>query len=135
MIYIYKLITGEEVIGDSNDSDNLTEYHNIENPMTFMDMSDQTGVTSFKLVNSLMLSSEELLTVHKKNVVAWYRPSEMMEEYYRKAVVYSAKHTEPAVDRMLEQAIFDINAKLVEDKKDTSELTELLLEIYGTTLH
>jgi hypothetical protein len=90
MIYVFKLISGEEFIGalDGDDEfpDNQMEFYNIASPMAIVDGYDEYGTVTMKLRDGMMLSDDSLMSIPSKAMMTYYPASKTMVEYYQKAI-------------------------------------------------
>ena len=136
MIVIVKLTTGQEIIGEIDDEaltlDDL--YYNIENPMTFVGIED-TGVSSLRLRDVMLLSDESMITIPTKHIITHYAPSKVLSEYYLKASSYAASHTRPADNNLIEAATQDIDSIIKEEHDSARAFTDMLVRASGTRIH
>jgi ribosomal protein L31E len=118
MIYVFKLISGEEIIGalDSEDetSKNNVEYFNITGPMTIVDGYDGYGAVTMKLRDSMLLSDEEFITIPCKSVITYYSASKIMIEYYKKAIIFAREFTKKKIERQIKEATEELNEAMAE---------------------
>lgn len=135
MIIIVKLITGEEVIGEiENNQLTYEEYYNIINPMVVTNARDDQGYVGMRLRDFLILSKDDVLTLPSKHVIAAYRPSDAMTEYYIKASYYSINYTKPLIDDQIKNATYEMDRSIEEEKAAMKEYTERLMKAAGSTL-
>lgn len=101
MIYIFKLSTGEEVIGSMDYKPYTYDYFNIDNPMQIVG-----GITdsALRLRNMLLLSCETMISIPAKHVITSYDPSQAVVDYYEKAVKYHDYYTKKDIDLQIKQA-------------------------------
>jgi hypothetical protein len=117
MIYIFKLISGEELIG-AFDSDDNTEFYNIASPMTIVDGIDEYGGVIMKLRDGMMLSDESLMTIPKKSVITYYEASKVMDTYYQKAIVYAKQYTKKKIERQIKEATEQLDDAMSENNME-----------------
>jgi hypothetical protein len=117
MIYIFKLISGEELIG-AIDSEDTTEFYNIASPMTIVDGIDEYGGVIMKLRDGMMLSDESLMTIPKKSVITYYEASKVMDTYYQKAIVYAKQYTKKKIERQIKEATQQLDDAMSENNME-----------------
>jgi hypothetical protein len=117
MIYIFKLISGEELIG-AIDSEDTTEFYNIASPMTIVDGIDEYGGVIMKLRDGMMLSDESLMTIPKKSVITYYEASKVMNTYYQKAIVYAKQYTKKKIERQIKEATEQLDDAMSENNME-----------------
>jgi hypothetical protein len=117
MIYIFKLISGEELIG-AIDSEDTTEFYNIASPMTIVDGIDEYGGVIMKLRDGMMLSDESLMTIPKKSVITYYEASKVMDTYYQKAIVYAKQYTKKKIERQIKEATEQLDDAMSENNME-----------------
>jgi len=114
MIYIFKLISGEELIG-AIDSEDTTEFYNIASPMAIVDGLDEYGGVIMKLRDGMMLSDEILMTIPKRSVITYYEASKVMNDYYQKAIVYAKQYTKKKIERQIKEATEQLDEVMSEN--------------------
>lgn len=128
MIYVFKLISGEEFIGalDSDDENpsNTVEFYNIASPMAIVDGFDEYGTVTMKLRDGMMLSDNELMTIPSKAMMTYYPASKVMTEYYQKAIIFAKQYTKKKIERQVKEA----TAQLDEHMSETS-LEKIMKEL------
>jgi hypothetical protein len=117
MIYIFKLISGEELIG-AFDSEDTTEFYNIASPMTIVDGIDEYGGVIMKLRDGMMLSDESLMSIPKKSVITYYEASKVMDAYYQKAIVYAKQYTKKKIERQIKEATEQLDDAMSENNME-----------------
>jgi len=110
MIVILMMSSGEELIGDVEVH---AEHFEIFDPMHIVDTE-----IGMKLQNSLLLSDSNKLIFKSKDVITYYKPSNLLVEYYQKAALYSKKYTKPSTISQLKNAIHEIDIMLDEENKE-----------------
>lgn len=133
MIVIFKLTTGEEVIGRTL-SDPKDEWINIEDPMYIVGVREDDRVSGLRLRDAVMLSSDTFLTIPSKHIITWYEPNSMLTSYYNKAIVYNTTYVRPSIDTHIHYAIEDMDERMVSEEKAAKILTEMLLKAANTSL-
>lgn len=114
MIYIFKLVSGEELIGPL-DSDDTTEFYNIASPMTIVDGFDEYGGVIMKLRDGMMLSDENLMSLPNKSVITYYEASKVMNTYYQKAIVYAKEYSKKKIERQIKEATEQLDEAMSEN--------------------
>lgn len=118
MIYVFKLISGEEFIGafDSDDefSKSNVEYYNIASPMAIVDGYDEYGTVTMKLRDGMLLSDEDLMTIPSKAVMTYYPASKVMIDYYSKAIVFAKQYTKKKIERQIKEATDQLDEHMSE---------------------
>lgn len=119
MIYIFKIISGEEYIGklDAAPYNNM-EYYNITLPMAVVDGIDEYGGVTMKLRDAMLLSDDNILTIPNKMMIAYYPASKIMVEYYGKAVLYAKEYTKKKVEKQIKEATSMLNDAMAETAMD-----------------
>lgn len=112
------LSSGDEVIGDVVVFDDYIEVHN---PMYIID-----GEVGMKLRDALILSDSNKLIFKMKDVITFYNPTDILVEYYKKAVVYSSKHTKAATQKQIKYAIEDLDEMMHEESDAFRNIMNLL---------
>jgi hypothetical protein len=134
MIYVFKLISGEEFIGalDSDDENpsNTVEYYNIASPMAIVDGYDEYGTVTMKLRDGMMLSDDDLMTIPNKAVMTYYPASKVMTEYYQKAIIYAKQYTKKKIERQVKEATEQLDDAMSE-KNIEKVLRELRLRNFN----
>jgi hypothetical protein len=130
MIYVFKLISGEEIIGAFESDDELSkndvEYYNIATPMVIIDEYDEFGSATMKLRDAMLLSDEELMSLPSKTVMTYYPVSKIMADYYEKAVVFAKQYTKKKINRQIKDASDQLDEHMSE-KSIEKVLRELRL--------
>ena len=134
MIYVFKLISGEEFIGalDSDDENpsNTVEFYNIVSPMAIVDGYDEYGTVTMKLRDGMMLSDDDLMTIPNKAVMTYYPASKVMTEYYQKAIIYAKQYTKKKIERQVKEATEQLDDAMSE-KNIEKVLRELRLRNFN----
>lgn len=133
-IYILKLSTGEEIMGQVED--NLLTHSgfcNIITPMTIVGIRDDDG-HGMRLRDTTMLSNDGMLTIHSSAVIGFYEPSDTMVDYYKSAVSFAMKYTRMAIDEQIKMAVKDLEQSMQEEQDAAEKLTKLLLSNSRSTL-
>ena len=134
-VYVFKLTNGDDVIGfvESPVLPN-EEFYNIVDPMSIVGGRDETGSMGMRLCSTLLLGSEDVLTIAGRHVVTYYKPIPQLAEYYQRAAEYAKRFTKPVIYEQIELAIKDINRDL-EDEQDAKQIGDLINTIIKSTLH
>jgi hypothetical protein len=118
MIYVFKLISGEEFIGalDSDDENpsNTVEFYNITSPMAIVDGYDEYGTVTMKLRDGMLLSDERMMTIPSKAMMTYYPASKVMREYYEKATVFANTYTKKKIERQIKDATQELDQHMSE---------------------
>ena len=135
MIYVFKLISGEEFIGAFDSDDEMpksnVEYYNIATPMAIVDGYDEHGTVTMKLRDAMLLSDEDLMTIPSKAVMTYYPASKVMVEYYSKAIVFAKQHTKKKIERQIKDATEQLDEYMSESNIE-KVLRELRLRNFNT---
>jgi hypothetical protein len=133
MIYVFKLISGEEYIGTFDGDEppeSGCEYYNLVGPMAIVDDHDEYGAVSMKLRDGMILSDDTMISFPSKFVVTYYPASKVMMEYYSKAIIYSKQYTKRKVERQIKEATEQLNDAMSE-KNIEKVLRELRLRNFN----
>jgi ribosomal protein L31E len=118
MIYVFKLISGEEFIGELESDDenpsNTVEFYNIISPMAIVDGYDEYGTVTMKLRDAMLLSEESLMTIPSKAMMTYYPASKSMTEYYQKAIVFAKNYTKKKIERQIKEATQQLDEHMSE---------------------
>ena len=118
MIYTFKLISGEEIIGALDCKDDISinelEYCNIVNPMHLIDGFDQYGNVTMKLRDTMLLSDETMMTVPSKYIITYYPVTKIMEEYYKRAVIFAKEHTKKKIEKQIKDSTEELKEYMSE---------------------
>jgi len=129
MIFVFKLISGEEFIGALDGTDEFPKndmpYYNIANPMAIVDGYDEYGTVTMKLRDGMMLSDDDLMTVPNKAVMTYYPASKVMAEYYQKAIVFAKQYTKKRIERQIKEATAQLDEHMSE-----SSLEKIMKELH-----
>ena len=134
MIYVFKLISGEEFIGalDGDDEfpNNQMEFYNIASPMAIVDGYDEYGTVTMKLRDGMMLSDDSLMSIPSKAMMTYYPASKTMVEYYQKAIVFANTYTKKKIERQIKEATQELDQHMSESNIE-KVLRELRLRNSG----
>lgn len=133
MITIFKLTTGEEVIGRTF-SDMTDEWINIEDPMYIVGLREEDRVLGLRLRDAVMLGSDTLMSLPAKYIIATYEPNDMLIAYYNKAIVYNTTYARPSIGMHIQYAIEDIEERMKAEETAAKVLTDMLLKAANTSL-
>lgn len=118
MIYVFKLISGEEFIGalDSDDENpsNTVEFYNIVSPMAIVDGYDEYGTVTMKLRDAMLLSDDKMLSIPSKAMMTYYPASKVMVDYYQKAIVFANNYTKKKIERQIKDATQQLDEHMSE---------------------
>jgi hypothetical protein len=120
------LQNGEEVIGDIALFD---DYIEVYNPMYIVE-----GEVGMKLQDALLLSDNDKLIFKMKDIISFYKPMDILIEYYKKAVQYSKKHTKAITVQQIKYAIEDLN-EMMNQESDRLKNILSMLSPGSTKLH
>jgi hypothetical protein len=133
MITVFKLISGEEIIGkldiETDEEFDKLEQFELHDPMWIV--SAEGG--SMKLRDALILSENTSLIFIPECIITCYKPSTPLTNYYNRAREYSIDYTRAAVDAQIEIAAQDLE-QLIADEKELS-FSDILRDMTGTKLH
>lgn len=132
MIIIAKLTTGEEIIGKVNNE--IHEQCDMEGPMLIVGSRDDQG-GALKLRDFFLLSEETSFTIPADMILITYTPTEVMQEYYKKAIYYSWTHTKLIVEDQIKHATMELDNYIAEESKESSRLLDILGKISGSRLN
>lgn len=133
MITIFKLTTGEEVIGRTF-SDMTDEWINIEDPMYIVGLREEDRVLGLRLRDAVMLGSDTLMSLPAKYIITTYEPNDMLIAYYNKAIVYNTTYARPSIGMHIQYAIEDIEERMKAEETAAKVLTDMLLKAANTSL-
>lgn len=138
-VYVFKLTNGDDVIGSVEGSVLPNEeFYNIVDPMTIVGARDEAGLMGMRLRATLLLGSEDVLTIAGKHVITYYKPIPQLAEYYQRATEYATKFTRPLIHEQIELAIREINRDLKEEEEiqeEAESIGDIVSRIVKTTLH
>jgi DNA transposition AAA+ family ATPase len=112
------LASGDELIGDMAV---FEDYVEVYNPMYIID-----GEVGMKLRDALILSDQDKLIFKMKDVITFYKPVDILVDYYRKAVEYSNMYTRQATHKQIKYAIEDLDEMVQEEKATLKSLMNIL---------
>lgn len=131
MIQIIITITGDEIIGELNNRLSSDEPYSIMNPMYIIGRHDEYGVNALRLRNVLLLSDDDVITIPKQHIVAQYKPSTMMGQYYTKAVDFDKKYGRPEIEGQLGAAIVSLEESCKEEDDRMKSISSLISKLAG----
>lgn len=103
MATLLKLVNGEEVIGEIENSAN--QQYIIRNPLLVEVTSDGSGMYGMILVNYCPFSDVNTVEIDINNVVSKYKINDSLQEYYLKSVEYCRKHYDIRFTKSIAKAI------------------------------
>jgi hypothetical protein len=128
MIYVFKLISGEEFIGELENDDenpsNTVEFYNIISPMVIVDGYDEYGTVTMKLRDGMLLSDEDFMTIPSKAMMTYYPASKAMTEYYEKEILFAKNYTKKKIERQIKDATQELD-----DHMSESSMEKVLREL------
>ena len=132
MILMFIVSNGDELIGTVADEEvNTKEFYNIEEPMYVMDSAN-----GMRLRKTLLLSADSVLTIPAKHIISYYKPSEVMELYYHRAVEYHQRFTQEDINNQITYAITELENTIKEEEARASKLKDVVAKIMGErTVH
>lgn len=101
MIYVLRLVTGDEIVCDVESLDMTSDEIVVQDPMEIVS-SDGSG--AMYLRSSLMLSDEDYLIIPTSKIVYSYPPSEPLVRYYRLASMMYQDRVVPVVNEQLNKS-------------------------------
>jgi hypothetical protein len=135
MIIVFKLISGEEIIGrldiETDEQFAVLEQYELFDPMWIV----PTEGGSMKLRDALMLSENTSLIFIPECIITCYKPSTPLTNYYKRASEYSINFTRESIDTQIEMATQDLVQEMADEKEQTAKAAELLRNITGSKLH
>ncbi len=135
MIVVFKLLSGEEVIGrmvcETDEEFDTLEMYELFDPMWIVP-SDQGAM---KLRDALMLSENLSMIFNPGDVITCYKPMQSFVEYYTRASEYSINFTRSSIATQIELATQELEESMREEKEQAEKLGEILRKITGAKLH
>lgn len=98
-----KLITGEEIIGQT-ESEHNDEYINIENPVKVTHAVDAHGNHGISFISFMSYCEKSTFTLKPKDVILYLAPTENMVEYYKD---YMSRRGDQSDDDELDEVDMD----------------------------
>ncbi len=134
-VYVFKLTTGDDIIGVLENSP-LTndEYYNIIDPMNIVGARDDSGSMGMRLRDTLLLGSDNMLTIGNKNVLTYYEPIPQLANYYKRAYEYAKRFTKPIITEQIEMATKELEQDILEEEEQSEKLVDVLRRMSGSTL-
>jgi hypothetical protein len=132
MILVFKIITGESIIGSIEAGSINDEWINITNPMLIEEIKDEYGNLGMTLSAMLLLSDDELLTFKRNHVITYYNPKTIMVNYYSRMVEYSNNFLDKKISAQIKAAIDDLDSTISDT--DNKSIVDFLLKNSNTTL-
>ncbi len=133
MILIFKLMDGQEIIGQIEESLLTTpEFYTIMNPMSIMDSTsymEEAGYGGMRLRDTLLLSDDESIIMPSKFCITTYNPSKSLVDYYTKARLYYRKYTKKDIDKQIEEAAADMEQSIHERESTTKTIADILSKL------
>ena len=135
MIVIFRLYSGEEIIGKLNvntdeEFDNL-EHYELFDPMWIV----PTDGGAMKLRDACMLSLNEALIFHPESIITCYKPIDNLINYYQKACRYSVDFTRESIASQIDLAAQELDQMMQEEKEYIAKMSATLRKITGSKLH
>ncbi len=112
------LTSGDELIGDMAV---FEDYVEVYSPMYIID-----GEVGMKLRDALILSDQDKLIFKMKDVITFYKPVDILVDYYKKAVEYSNMYTRQATHKQIKYAIEDLDEMVQEEKATLKSLLNIM---------
>lgn len=135
MIVVFKLLSGEEVIGrmecETDEEFDKLDYYELFDPMWIVP-SEQGAM---KLRDALMLSENLSLIFNPNDVITCYKPMQSFVDYYKRASEYSINFTRASIASQIELATQELDDSMREEKEQAAKLGEILRRITGAKLH
>lgn len=135
MIVVFKIITGEEIIGKLNcetdeEFDALENYELID-PMWIV----PTEAGSMKLRDACMLSENQGLIFVPECIITCYKPTINLINYYNKASTYSAEFTRDSIASQIDIATYELEQMMRDEKDYADKMSEIIRKFSGSKLH
>lgn len=99
--------------------------------MYIIGRQDEYGTNAMRLRNVLLLSDEDNIVISPENVVMEYTPSEVMTQYYTKAVEFDKKHGRPEIQEQIKAAIVSLENSFLEEDERMKSLSQLIAKLAG----
>lgn len=131
MIKVFILTTGDEIIGDYDLRLTSEENYRISNPMYIIGGQDEYGMNAMRLRNVLLLSRERKIIILPEHIIMQYIPSDVMIQYYTKAVEFDEKYGRPEIESQIGGAIVSLEESCKEQDYRMKTLSSLLLKLAG----
>jgi hypothetical protein len=135
MIIVFKILTGEEIIGvlDCNTDEEFEELESYDliDPMWIVPGERGT----LKLRDALMLGENETLIFIPETIITCYKPSKSLVNYYSRAIDYSKNFVRKEIDEQINTATGEMEDILREESQGIAKLANALLKIPSTKLH
>lgn len=135
MITVFKLISGEEIIGkvecETDEEFNALEQYELIDPMWIV----PTEAGSMKLRDAVMLSENSALIFVPECIITCYKPSISLVNYYNKASEYSTQYTREMINNQIDLATYELDQMIRDEKEYASKMGEVLRKITGSKLH
>jgi len=128
MISVFKLIGGEEIIGETSYQ---RDSYTLTNPMYIID-SPEYGM---RLRDCLLLSEQNVLTIKRKYIILDYKPTKTLCEYYTITSEYTTKFSRPFIDAQIKASIKAMKIAIKEEEETVNKLSDTLRNITRSSLH
>lgn len=124
MIYVLRLVTGDEVVCELEALDMSSDELVIQDPMEIV--SSENG--SMYLRSMLMLSNDDYLVIPTTKIVYSYTPSKSLVRYYNLSVKMYYDHVMPVVDKQIAKSAQTIEDAYKDEIQDdgTEQAMDLL---------
>lgn len=132
-VVVFKLANGTDVIGRAAISSSL-ESSAVDSFLIIHDpMEIERGVEGMKLRDILMLADQEQLIIRMSDVITYYKPIDVMCDYYTKALAYAKNYTKLAVAEQIKVAVKELEETMRQEEEYSDSLTRFLLKAAGST--
>lgn len=135
MILVFKLISGEEIIGalavETDDDFDKLEQFELMDPMWIVPTKDG----AMKLRDACMLSANDGLIFIPECIITCYKPSTNLINYYLQASEYSKTFTREGIGAQIDLATIELQQAMEEEKEQEAKMGELYRKITGAKLH
>jgi hypothetical protein len=99
MIKVIQLVSGDTIVGNLR---SLGDEYVIKYPFLMEIVDDTEQGSGIRMDYLLAFSKDNYVHIKKNDVMYNYRPSDMMEQYYKRLVEYTVNHE---TDKILKQTI------------------------------
>lgn len=118
MLKVFKLVNGEEIIGQVVSLNHEASDISLLNPMTILGFDDDSG---FRLQNTLILAADNGILLPSYHILTCYNPSDSLANYYFTAVEYSNNYLKTQVNLQIQMSAQRLHMAFEEMKDKMSE--------------
>lgn len=135
MITVFKLISGEEIIGrlecETDEEFNSLDQYELIDPMWIV----PTDGGAMKLRDAAMLSENSALIFVPECIITCYKPSVSLINYYNKASEYSTQYTRESIANQIDLATYELDQMIRDEKEYAAKMGDILRKMTGSKLH